>query len=288
MGQKKAKIALQQAQGAWEDTKDVLEEQEDLTTEAVELVDQKTEEEATLATKLKGLKDESKGIEDKMNALISFDKLKILVTATIIQMGQFMQEAVLDPLDGAGLQFGLPVEEWWWTAPKVEGEKEEAENKDVDPMAKARFFEDVQSNLKMTQDFCYKTAIPAFQRVPPNLQDDFMAMCAFQEADTWPLETTTDFASGVKSIGLEMIDNLYATLKWWGDEDDPKISEAEKQKKKDQLIALGEPAQLRTLKTAFQGSAYHDDYLVKWMVDGEFLKLYAQLKILKKKLDQKE
>merc|ERR1711972_53942 len=58
--QKKAKIALQQAQGAWEDTKDVLEEQEDLTTEAVELVDQKTEEEATLATKLKGLKDESK------------------------------------------------------------------------------------------------------------------------------------------------------------------------------------------------------------------------------------
>merc|ERR1719356_387859 len=92
--QKKAKIALQRAQEAWEEAKDVYEDESNLAFEAEELVKEKTSEEAQLVTKLKELRDQSDGIENTMNeaiarlkeftqlvvdamaALTSFDKLK--------------------------------------------------------------------------------------------------------------------------------------------------------------------------------------------------------------------
>merc|ERR1712226_154790 len=219
-----------------------------------------------IAEATKKWEEASKIADQAMRALISFDKIKALVTTTIAKMWLYFSDAVLTPLNDLGVKKGMEFDEFFIGRPDYETERE---------------YETLKSDLEDISKHCDYIAKPAFKRVKKlELQEKLLDMCEFTPA----AETSEDFATSVLAIGEQMHTNLKNARDWHDPlKGHPELTEEKLQELKDE----GEPAGLRDIENSLSPSSYFSNYLERWKKDGEFLGLLKELTALKQTLSEK-
>jgi molybdopterin converting factor small subunit len=216
-----------------------------------------SETKLALAALMKTFDEANTLIDNAMNALTSFQKLKLLVGGTVKSMWNYFDQGVLQPLDKLGLQKNMPLK------PYFEEEYEEVAE-----------YEELLDNMKELDDHCTTTAKVAFGRVKKeDLRATLMEMCEFDKPDV----ASPGFGQTVVDIGQEMKGHLETAQAWH----EPLTGHPDLTSEKlSQLSAAGEIPMLREIENAFGTADYYASYLNKWKADDPegFMALLAQLK----------
>jgi len=222
-----------------------------------ELKKDDSETKLALATLMQTFDEANELIDNAMNALTSFQKLKLLVGGTVKSMWNYFDQGVLQPLDKLGLQKGMPLDDYF--------EEEFGEVSE---------YEDLLDSMKELHGHCADTATKAFARVKKEeLKSTLMEMCQFDAPDV----ASPQFGETVVAIGQKMKGHMETAQSWHNP-----FFGREKELTKKKLSELSEAQEipmLREIENAFGTAPYYAEYLNKWKADDPqgFMALLAQL-----------
>jgi len=210
-------------------------------------------------------------LDDAMGALTSFNKLKGLVSVTVVHMWTYFSAGVLEHMDTLGIEKGYDLTEYFT--------EDYANHENYIPLLKG---------MKWLSEHCEKSALPAFKRVEDaELQKDLNSMCDYDPYT----EATAEFGEEVMGIKKKMLASLEKAQKWHEPTDGHPDYTPEFLK---EVVESGEIAMLRDIENSFGPSDYYAKYLNNWKKGGLFLGLLKELETveanlakLKAELDKK-
>jgi len=200
-------------------------------------------------------------LDDAMAALTSFNKLKGLVSVTVVHMWTYFKTGVLDHMDTLGIEKGYDLTEYF--------DDDYANHENYIPLLKG---------MKWLSEHCEGSALPAFKGVEDaELQKDLISMCDYRPYS----EASAEFGVEVMGIKGKMLASLEEAQKWH--EPTEGHPEYTPEFLKD-LVDSGEIAMLRDIENSFGPSDYYSKYLENWKKGGLFLGLLKKLEAVEANL----
>lgn len=274
---KKAEQALADLEWEMEEVSDDLEEEEEklkaqseklaelgkAVEEGQKAVDEAIEAEKKLKEKLKILGEQLTSVKsdleqaDTANSMV--ERLKDLVTSTMMLMSQLAEAGLREPIYGLGFQQDPKALEALFPDPvTTEG---------------ATVLKDAIQNM---HSYCSKTALPAFREVlleVPSL--DLQPLCGFKDVETIFEDLSHHTSRRVEKMKKDLL-GVVSWLNPW--KANKKLSMEAAQRLEEELVAAGQLGYLEQVKAvySYKGNAFFK-YLLGWRKNGPHHVLIKQL-----------